>query len=251
MLRTKKKSGAPRLRCAHCEVYFPSEELNLQAEAQCRGCGSKQTYYVFPAFARMPTQSGATDTIAAEGDEKCFECSDRKAVTHCDDCGRPVSAFMSVTLGKHRSCLACVQAKRDDQDDPRVEVRRTAEDNRALLLATLPAAGLFTFPVTFFSAPLTLFFAIRGWMHGKRSMLSKGNWKYGVAIVLAVLQIGFWGWWIHDTSTRIQREMMSAISGGMPEADDAWEMDHEGEIEWESDALEQALSEMEASLDNF
>ena len=205
--KSRRKEKAPRLRCGKCFGPFQSQLLGPHEKAVCEGCGSAQEFYVFSAFARKPVPSTDTDVVPGEADERCYYLEDRKAIATCGDCGRPVSAFMKVNVGDEVSCLTCLETKRDDKDDARLETRRIACDNRALMIAGLPIVTLIAFPVSLLTAPLALVFVVRDWSSGTLSMLSKSHWKFGFAATLAVLQIVFWAWTLHAAWDSVAREL--------------------------------------------
>ena len=218
LAKSKRRERAPRLRCGKCSSLFQSRLLGPNEKAICEGCASAQEFYVFPAFARKPAPCGVTDVVPGEGDEHCYYLEDRKAVATCGDCGRPVSAFMKVAIGSEVSCLTCLETKREDKDDPRVETRRIACDNRALMIAALPVVTVIAFPVSLLTAPLALFFVLRDRSAGTLSILSKSHWKFGLATALAVLQIGFWSWTIYSAWDSMPKDLNA--SGAEYQGDD-------------------------------
>ena len=227
-------SKGPRLRCSKCQVYFKTEDLGPVEDVKCHGCGAKYRLNVFPSFARKPVVLSDQDVLPVD-DAHCYHAEDRRAVAKCDDCGRGVSEFMKVSLGKSRvSCLTCLKSHQEDVDEFLFENRRTATDNRALLLALLPLVVL---PVTLFTAFVALFFIVKDWHSGTRSPMSPGGWKFKAALGLVIVQLGFWAWVVTTANIPVPVSML-APSSVQPSMDEAMQQELEA-------AFEQAFREAE------
>jgi hypothetical protein len=85
-------------------------------------------------------------------------------------------------------CPQCIHSGSKKGSLTLVESSRRLYDSIALALAVLP--GFFIWP-TLFTAPLAIYLSIRHW-NRPLSIVPRGRWRFAVAIVIALAQIGAW-----------------------------------------------------------
>jgi hypothetical protein len=86
-------------------------------------------------------------------------------------------------------CPACLESGKIKGTIKTLENSRTRYDSVALSLSILP---LLVFFLTFITAPIALYVAIRYW-NAPLSIVHRNKFRYVVAIVLATTQIAAWG----------------------------------------------------------
>lgn len=177
------------LQCAKCKRDLPPEIFNSGREAACPGCGSGTLVEVFPAFFREAALGTAGEAVMLDGEAGCFYHPEKKAVVHCEGCGRFLCGLCDCELqGKHY-CPGCLETGRKKGKIQNLENQRTLYGGAALSLSILP---LIVWPVTIVTAPIVIYIAIRYW-NAPRSIVSSGRWPMVVALVLAILELVGWG----------------------------------------------------------
>lgn len=180
--------------CTQCRTPLPDAALNSGGFSPCPGCGSMVLAEVFPALFR-PLQTGqAGEVIVIEGEASCFYHSDRKAVVPCAECGRFLCALCDVELNGRHLCPNCLDAGRRKGKLVELESRRTLYDSAAVSLAVFP---LVAWPITIFTAPLAVFFAIYGWRK-PGSLVPRTRIRAWLALLIAGGQIAGWSWLVYS-----------------------------------------------------
>jgi hypothetical protein len=176
------------IQCAKCKRNLPPAFYNRGGQEACPGCGSATAVEVFPAFFREAAQGTIGEAVLVEGEAGCFFHPQKKAVVHCDGCGRFLCGLCDCELhGKH-FCPGCLETGRKKGKIQNLENQRTLYGGVALSLAVLP---LLAWPVTLVTAPIAVYIALRYW-NAPRSIVSSGRWPQVVAIVVAVLELVGW-----------------------------------------------------------
>ena len=113
------------------------------------------------------------EAVLLEGEAGCFFHPQKKAVVHCDGCGRFLCGLCDCELhGKHY-CPGCLEAGRKKGRIQNLENQRTLYGGVALSLALLPL--IFRGLLTLVTAPIAIYIAIRYW-NAPRSIVSSGRW---------------------------------------------------------------------------
>jgi len=154
----------------------------------CPACNNQVLVEIFPAFFKQIATGQAAETIVEEGVSSCFYHEQKKAVVHCDGCGRFLCALCDVELGDRHYCPACLEAGRKKGKMPHLENKRTRYDGAALTLVLVP---LLFWPVVILTAPLAIYFAILSWRR-PGGLVQRTRWRSYVALVLAPLEMGAW-----------------------------------------------------------
>ena len=176
------------IQCAKCKRSLPPEIFNSGRQAACPGCGSATEVEVFPAFFREAALGTTGEAVLLEGEAGCFFHPEKKAVVHCDGCGRFLCGLCDCELhGKHY-CPGCLETGRKKGRIQNLENQRTLYGGVALSLALLP---LIVWPLTLVTAPIAIYIAIRYW-NAPRSIVSSGRWPLVVAIIIAALELAGW-----------------------------------------------------------
>src|SRR5689334_14173583 len=173
------------LQCPKCRGWLLEGVFNLPELAPCPSCQSELQVEVFPALFRPATAGKDGESILVEGESSCFYHPQKKAVLPCSSCGRFVCALCDCELHGQHFCPACLETGRTKRKIKSLENQRTLYDSIALSLAIYP---LILFYLTFVTAPIALFIAIRYWK-APLSLVHRTKARLIAAIVLAALQI--------------------------------------------------------------
>ena len=144
---------------------------------------------LFPA-AFQPPRIDLAEPIVDPDEASCFYHPAKRAVAHCDICGRFLCALCRIELGRidleeRNLCPVCLENGRRTRTIERLEPRRVLYDNIALGAATIPV--LFVWPAIF-GAMAALFVALRYW-RAPGSIVPRSRVRFWLAIVLALLEI--------------------------------------------------------------
>ena len=177
------------VRCPKCQHPQPFEALDDGAPSPCPQCKVELRISTFPAVQRTPVPGAIAEKARLEGETTCFFHPEKKAAVVCDSCGRLVCTLCDVLIAGRHLCPRCIEAGREKKTLTVLETRRTVYPRLALNLAFLP---LLLYPVTFITAPLTIFFVFYGW--NKPPSLTSGRQRtlLIVALLFALTQCGAW-----------------------------------------------------------
>ncbi len=124
------------INCANCRQPLPDDMLN-RSMSRCRYCGKSVQLNVFPALFRENEQVDVNQLTAEEGESSCFYHEDKKAVTHCEACGRFVCELCHVDLNTKSLCPSCVQSSLKSNKIAELENRRPLHHRMALMFAII------------------------------------------------------------------------------------------------------------------
>jgi len=177
-----------QLLCPKCKIPLRANVINRGEPAPCPGCASALQVEVFPALFRSIQTGRSGEAVVVETESSCFYHPQKKAVIHCEGCGRFLCALCDCELhGKHY-CPQCLETGKKKGKIKSIENERTLYDSVALGLALAP---LLVFYVTFLTAPIALYVAIRYWK-APRSIVHRTRIRFILAIIFASLQIAGW-----------------------------------------------------------
>lgn len=173
--------------CPNCNNGLSNRLLRTEpVKTACPSCLANLTVEVFPALFR-PAAKVEAGTIA-EGEASCYEHPNKRAAALCSHCGRFVCGLCEVEIGGSVWCPECLGT--DGGSCPKLaalETHRTLYDSIALTLATWPM--LILLYMGFLTAPATLYVAIRYWK-APSSIIPRNKWRFAVAILIALAQLG-------------------------------------------------------------
>jgi hypothetical protein len=179
---------SPLVQCPKCRAWLLEGVFNRPDLVPCPTCGVPVQIEVFPALFRPLATGREGEVVMVEGESSCFYHPNKKAVLPCQGCGRFLCALCDCELHGQHFCPACLEAGKTKGKIKSIENERTLYDSIALALAIVP---MLIFYLTFITAPMALFVAIRYW-NKPRSIVHHTRLRYILAIVLAGLQIAGW-----------------------------------------------------------
>lgn len=151
----------------------------------CGSCATPLEFTLFPARGRGRRTVRVTRSV--DGDSTCYFHPTNHAAAICDTCGRYVCAVCEVPAEDGRKlCPPCVSSARKKTREKADEI--VVYDQMALTVALLP---IIMWPLTLVSAPFALGLVVHGWRK-PRSLVRPGRWRFVVAGVIALLQVGGW-----------------------------------------------------------
>ena len=123
-----------------------------------------------------------------EGISSCFYHEQKKAVLHCDGCGRFLCALCDVEFGGQHLCPNCLQAGKKNGKLTTLDSNRTLWDSAALVTCLVP---LIVWPLTIATAPIAIGLAITSF-YKPGSLVPRTRLRAVLAIALALLQLLGW-----------------------------------------------------------
>lgn len=180
--------SSPLIQCPACRAWLMEGVFNQPDFAPCPACGVPLQTEVFPALFRKAGAPQSGQAITAEGESSCFFHPQKKAVLHCDSCGRFLCALCDCQLHGQHLCPTCLEAGSTKGKIKSLENQRVLYDQIALSLAILP---LLIFYFSIITAPVALYIAIRYW-NAPGSIVRRNKIRFIFAIVFALMEIGGW-----------------------------------------------------------
>jgi hypothetical protein len=151
---------------------------------------------IFPAFFQPAAAGQSAEPIVEEGVSSCFYHEQKKAVTHCDVCGRFLCALCDVEFNGQHVCPACLQSGKQKGRLPHLESSRAVWDSAALFICLAPIV-LFPFaPIVIGTAPIAIGVAIFSFFK-PGSIVPRTRIRAWLAIGLSLLEIAGWVGWVY------------------------------------------------------
>jgi len=175
--------------CSGCGTPVPLLPSVGLKKISCANCDAELLLEVFPAFFRGRGVSSSGEALGADGESSCFYHERKRAVTVCEECGRFLCSLCEVRIGGRILCPGCIERGRSEESLEVLVTRRTLYDGMALSLSVLP---LLFFFVTLFTAPLSIFIALRFWKK-PGSILPRTKMRFVLAILFSCIQLAGWG----------------------------------------------------------
>ena len=178
----------PVLPCPRCQAPLPWQSLRADLAIPCGGCGTSVLGILFPSFLRDPAKGEAASDLRDETEASCFYHAGKEAVVACENCGRFLCALCQVEIAGRRLCVPCVDSARKSGRLRELTRHRVMYDEIALALAVVP---MLCPPLTVFTAPASLFYAVRHW-RSPLSILPRTRVRFVAAIGLSLPQVAAW-----------------------------------------------------------
>ena len=177
------------IRCCRCDAGLPREAIEARYGAICPACTSEVIVRTFPAILAMPEVVSPEAIQAGEGEATCFFHPGKTAAVACSRCGRFLCQLCRVEFRGEDWCPECLSSGIQKRRITTLENHRTLYDSVALAIAVFPLL-IFWF-MTFLSAPVALYVAIRYW-NAPLSIVRRTKLRFIVAILLSLAQLVSW-----------------------------------------------------------
>lgn len=175
--------------CPSCQQSLPGLLCNTAVPTPCPACGHQIQVAIFPAFFQAQAVGQTGERIVEEGVSSCFYHEQKKAIVHCDGCGRFLCALCDLELNGKHFCPTCLDTGRKKGKMPELDNRRALYDGAALTLALLP---LLVWPVTLLTAPAAIGCAVISFKK-PGSIVRRSPWRSYLALALATAELLGWG----------------------------------------------------------
>jgi hypothetical protein len=181
---------AANLSCPHCSERLPVNLFVPGHPGECPACHSQVEAHIFPEFYR---DSFARPDVhpAQEHEAVCYFHSRYRARIPCDNCGRFLCEICAISVGSRQLCADCLSQLRKQRNETGLVQYAPLFDNVALFLVTAPVVTVIFGVFTILSAPVSSFLSIYYWSR-QWNLLPRSRLRFGVAILISVLLIGFW-----------------------------------------------------------
>jgi hypothetical protein len=183
--------------CPNCQRALNREFWNTPEPVHCPECDTTVQLHIFPALFRQTASGPSAETILEEGTSSCFYHEKKKAVVHCDGCGRFLCSLCDVEFNGRHLCPTCLNAGRTKGKMANLDNKRTLYDSAAVTLCLAP---LLIWPLTIITAPLALFLAIRSFSRPS-SVVPRTRARAWIAVVVSLLQITGWAFFLWSMLT--------------------------------------------------
>lgn len=176
--------------CPKCRSALPGALCNLPEPVPCPACRASILVEVFPASFQAPAAGPSAESIVEEGSASCFYHEQKKAVTHCEACGRFLCALCDVDFNGQHLCPGCLQTGKKKGKLTTLDSSRTLWDSAAVVVSLVP---LIVWPVVIVTAPISITLAVVSFFK-PGSLVPRTRLRAVLAIVLSVVQLLFWIW---------------------------------------------------------
>lgn len=182
-------TGCSQIECGTCQLPLRYSTFNKGDFSKCSSCGTPSLVYVFPAFFAHRQLGPANEGLLLDKEASCFYHPRKKAVTHCELCGRFLCSLCDVEFQGQHVCPACIRVGKEKGKIKDLEDSRVLYDDLALSVAIIP---LLFFFLTFVTAPISIYISVRYW-NASGSIIPRTKIRFIIAIILSFLQITGWG----------------------------------------------------------
>lgn len=171
--------------CPSCRNALPQAICNTGEMAFCPSCDASVQVEVFPAFFQSMVSGAKAETIVEAGTSSCFYHENKRAVIHCDTCGRFLCALCDLDIGGAHICPACAESGRKKGNVAELETNRVMYDSAALVLAF---GAFLIWPIAVVTAPTAIVLAVLSWRR-PGSLVPRTRLRSYIAILVAILQL--------------------------------------------------------------
>ena len=142
--------------------------------------------HLFPAVVR-PSESVNAEAILEEGQASCFFHEESTATAICDVSGRMICDLCKTEWNGRTISIDALQSLMKEGKSSESVKSCTMWDTIALSLVLIPL--LFS-PLLVVTAPIALGICLLKWRAGPTGILRRSRWRYVVAALIALLEIG-------------------------------------------------------------
>ena len=157
----------------------------------CPECNREISMEAFPALLKRADNGIAGERLIVDDQSSCFYHQDKKAVVHCEACGRFLCSMCQIGFEGRNMCPTCIESGMKKGKFERIKNETIRYDDIALSLSILPVLLIIPIYFTFITAPLSIFFAILSWRR-PLSVVQSYRWRSVVAILASSAQLVAW-----------------------------------------------------------
>lgn len=164
-------------------------------QAECSNCLHSYELSFFPAVFRdgkgTPVENAQ---VFHEGESTCFDHQSSLAVATCHDCGRFLCSLCTVKTGELIQCLDCFVKTKETKNADKV----VRWDQILPAMSILP---IVFWPITIFTAPAVLILSFLKGKNPENNPLPYSLASIVIACIFALIQVGFWSFFIIGAAT--------------------------------------------------
>ncbi len=176
------------VRCSNCSKPLPQFFLDNDDLLNCPACDVMIQVKAFPALLRATEGEASGRVLVQENEASCFYHPGKKAEVPCSSCGRFLCGLCDLEINGNHLCSSCITAVNKENILPAIDNRRMLYDDLAFKLAVFP---LLIFWFTIFTAPVSLYVAIRYWNY-PTSIIPRTKLRLVAAMLLSGIQVISW-----------------------------------------------------------
>jgi hypothetical protein len=176
--------------CPKCNGALNENVINSSSLTECNSCGVQLRADIFPAVYKAPETGLSAEAVTAGTEAGCFYHPKKRAVSHCEICGRFLCALCDLEINDQHLCSACLEIGQKKKKFTNLENHRILYDKIALFLSIVPFSLILWF-VSIITAPAAIFVVIRYWK-APAGILSGNKIRFVLALILAGIQVVGW-----------------------------------------------------------
>ena len=177
------------INCLKCRKPLNEAQFNTHGLTKCPSCQTLVRVDTFPALFQNASPGGIGETLLTDDEASCFYHPQKKAVVHCQQCGRFLCALCDLDLNGKHFCASCLESGKKKGKIKTLENHRTLYDSVALRVALYP---IMTFYLTLPGAIASIIIAIKYW-NAPTSILPRSKIRFIFAILLSAFELAGWG----------------------------------------------------------
>jgi hypothetical protein len=154
----------------------------------CPNCKADLRVDLFPSFFSGLPQGDTGEILLDDSEASCFYHPQKKAVIHCETCGRFLCSLCDLEFKNRHICPSCLEHGRKKEKTRDMANHRILYDHLALWVAALP---LLIFWITIVTAPMALYLSIKHW-NSPSGIIPRSRARFIAAIIIAIAQIVGW-----------------------------------------------------------
>jgi hypothetical protein len=176
--------------CPKCNFALNENVINSSSLTECNSCGVQIRADIFPAVFKHPETGLSAEAVTGGAEAACFYHPKKRAVSHCEACGRFLCALCDLEIGDQHLCSACLEIGQKKKKFSDLENHRILYDKIALFLSIVPFSLILWF-CSLITAPAAIIVVIRYWK-APAGLLSGSKIRFILAFMLAGSQIVGW-----------------------------------------------------------
>ena len=123
--------------CPKCNFALNENVINSSSLTECNSCSVLLRADIFPAVYKNPEAGLSAEALTAGTEASCFYHPKKRAVSHCEVCGRFLCALCDLEINDQHLCSACLEVGQKKKKITNLENHRILYDKIALLMGIM------------------------------------------------------------------------------------------------------------------
>lgn len=158
------------------------------------------TATLYPRFFNAGDVQKAVSGVPMGRESSCYFHPEKLAVSLCSECGRFLCSLCELNIEGRIVCPTCLEKLDQEKRVSTFTSEVAFTDAISLSLALFP---MLIWPITFITAPFTLFYIWRHFKETKQYIIPRKRWRFYLAGLIACVQITAWAILFTGIFTRI------------------------------------------------